>query len=92
MLANVAAEEILSLGKPADLGTITGLRLRVDGQIEGGAQLTVMLDGRPHHVETLTGTVNVDWSGNWSQDRVRLHYLPGPGVSGSLRVRYRFLD
>ncbi len=90
--SNVSAEEIVTVGKPRDLATVRSLRLRIDGRLEGAAQLRLVRDGQPLWVETLSGTVNVDWRGNWTDDRARLHYVPGPGVSGSLRLRYRFDD
>lgn len=91
-LSNVSAEEIISVSKPRDLGAVTHLRLRVDGKIEGAAQLILLQEGKPYHVENLSGTVDAKWSGDWYDDRARLHYVPGPNTSGTLRLRYRFFD
>lgn len=91
-VSNVSAEEIISLTKARDQGPVSRFLLKVDGKIEGAAQLLILKDGKPHHVETLTGTVDARWSSDWTEDRVRLHYLPGPQVSGALRIRYRFVD
>jgi len=92
MISNAGGEEIIAISKARDQGSVRQLRLRVEGQIQGAAQLILLKDGQPHHVETLTGTVDVRWRGDWRDDRARLHYMPGPSVGGSLRVRYRFVD
>jgi hypothetical protein len=91
-VSNVGAEEIIALNKPRDLAAVTGLRIRIEGEIAGAAQLLILKDGKPHHVERLSGPVDIRWRDDWNEDRVRLHYLPGPKVSGTLRIRYRFVD
>ncbi len=91
-VSNTAAEEIISLSKTRDQGAISRLRLHIEGELEGAAQLLVLKDGKPHHAETLSGTIDIEWTAPWSDDRVRLHYLPGANVSGSVRIRYRFID
>ncbi len=92
MISNVGGEEIIAISKARDQGSVTQLHIRVEGELQGAAQLILLKEGQPHHVETLTGTVNVRWQGDWYDDRARLNYIPGPSVSGSLRVRYRFVD
>ncbi len=91
-VSNVAAEEIVALNKPRDLAAVSGLRLRIEGELSGAAQLLILKDGKPHHVERLSGPVDISWRDDWNEDRVRLHYLPGPNVSGTLRIRYRFVE
>lgn len=91
-ISDVAAEEIVALNKPRDLTSVSELRIRIEGELAGAAQLLILKEGRPHHVERLTGPVDVRWSDAWTEARVRLHYLPGPNVSGTLRIRYRFVE
>ena len=91
-VSNSAAEEIISLSKARDQGVVSRLHLHIEGKLEGSARLLVMREGRPFHSETLSGTIDIKWTAPWSDDRVRLHYLPAANTSGSVRIRYRFSE
>ncbi len=93
MISDVGKEEFLSFGKRTGQQGVKELHLHLEGQLDGSAQLVLLREGRPHHVENLTeGTVDLRWRGDWTPDRVRLHYLPVGAASGTLRVSYRFVD
>jgi hypothetical protein len=84
--------ERLSIGKTAGQGPIKELRLEVEGQLNGTAQLVVIMEGQPFHVFTLTDSIDLTWKERWPHDRARLAYNPGTATGGSLRVKYRFID
>lgn len=84
--------ERLSIGKIAGQGSIKELRLRIEGQLNGTAQLVVIMEGQPFHVFTLSDSVDLTWEDRWPHDRARLAYSPGTATGGSLRIKYRFVD
>ncbi|GAB1488166.1 hypothetical protein MASR2M8_06110 [Opitutaceae bacterium] len=92
MVTDVTQAERLSIGKIAGTGTVKQLRLHIEGQLNGSAQLTVLMEGQPYHVFNLSDAVDLTWSDKWPHDRARLAYTPGMVTSGSLRIKYRFVD
>jgi len=84
--------ERLSIGKTAGQGPVKQLRLQVEGQLNGTAQLVVIMEGQPFHVFTLSDSIDLSWKDRWPHDRARLAYNPGTATGGSLRIRYRFVD
>ena len=84
--------ERLSIGKTAGQGPVKQLRLQVEGQLNGTAQLVVIMEGQPFHVFTLSDSIDLTWKDRWPHDRARLAYNPGTATGGSLRIRYRFVD
>ncbi len=84
--------ERLSIGKVAGTGTVTELRLKIEGQLNGSAQLVVLMEGQPYHVFNLADTIDLTWTDKWPHDRARLVYTPGTATGGSVRVKYRFVD
>lgn len=91
-ISNVGEPERISIGKFGDQGPVRKLRLQVEGQLNGTAQLTVLMEGQPYHVFNVSDRVDVSWTDDWPHDRARLAYTPGTVTSGTLRVRYRFVD
>lgn len=84
--------ERLSIGKTAGQGAIKELRLHIEGQLNGTAQLVVIMEGQPFHVFTLADSIDLTWKERWPHDRARLAYNPGTATGGSLRIKYRFID
>ena len=84
--------ERLSIGKTAGQGPVKQLRLQVEGQLNGTAQLVVIMEGQPFHVFTLSDSIDLTWKDRWPHDRASLAYNPGTATGGSLRIRYRFVD
>lgn len=90
VISSVDSEELLSIGKTSGQGPVRELRIRVEGELEGAAQLVLIEDGVPRHLETLSGPVNLAWRGDWKSDRARLHYIPGLVTGGRLEIFFRF--
>jgi len=91
-ITDISREERLSIGKLAGQGPVKRLRLRIEGRIDGTAQLVLFEENRPRHVMDLTGDVDVRWNEPWTEDRARLVYTPGTVTGGALRVQYRFVE
>lgn len=92
MVTDSGREERLSIGKTAGQGPITELRLHIEGQLNGSAQLVLLLEGQPYHVFPLSDVIDLQWKNDWPHDRARLVYTPGTTTGGSLRIKYRFVD
>lgn len=91
-ITDIHREERLSIGKLAGQGPVKRLQLRIEGRIDGTAQLVLFEENRPRHVMDLTGDVDLRWNDTWAEDRARLVYTPGTVTGGALRVQYRFVE
>jgi len=66
------------------------MALRGYGKIDGEAQLSLMLDGKPYKTEMIKGTVNFKWGGDWYADSMELRYEPQIVNSGKITIEYSF--
>ena len=62
------------------------------GNIDGDAEISLILDGEPYKAVKLHGQVRFVWGGTWYSPTAVVRYTPGAVKRGSLTLRYRFND
>ena len=91
-VADVAKPEIIILNKKPHQGAIHFFGVSGVGNIDGRAEISLVLNGNTNRWEQLEGKVNFRWRGDCYTDQVEIHYIPSSVVSGRLRLRYKFND
>lgn len=86
--------QIMRLRKNFDTGPAHGLKIKVNGEINGTAMIRVFEDGGDGvHREKMIGSGKVDgllYEGDWYSDDCRLEYEPLSATSGNLKIEYSF--
>jgi hypothetical protein len=102
-IADVTKSETIILKKAASQDAIHYINIVGKGTLEGAAEITLILNGKPYRTEKLSGTVDFQWSGEWYSDSATIEYKvimsPVPERmdlytssvrSGSLNLQYHF--
>lgn len=84
-------QEILLEKDPAQ-GNIHGISIRGSGKLGGEARISLLLDGKPYKVETLSGPIDFKWGGDWYSDEAEILYEPIHVTSGQLILQYSFKE
>lgn len=85
------AEEVV-LKKKGGQGSVHSLIVLGEGNIDGDAEVSLILNGIPDKSEQLKGPVNFKWDRDWYSGQAEIRYKPGMVKSGNLRLEYRFFD
>jgi hypothetical protein len=91
-VTDVRRAEILVLATKDTGANVHALTIRVSGEIEGQATLTLILNGEPYKTEQLTGKISFEWGGDWYADTAEIRYEPVNVQSGNVKLQYRFHD
>jgi len=92
VLADVTKSEVITLMKKPRQGAIHSFSITGTGNIEGSAEISLMLNGKPYKTEILYGRVDFQWSGDWYSDEARIIYTPKSVSGGNLKLKYKFRD
>ncbi len=60
------------------------------GQIDGAAEITLLLNGQPYKTERVNGNVRFTWRVDWHATEAVIRYAPLTAKGGSLQLRYHF--
>ncbi len=71
---------------------IHAIHIRCSGTIDGQAQISLILNGKPYKTEDISGKVSFTWGGDWYSDSAEIQYKPEKVGSGVLNFRYSFKD
>jgi len=71
---------------------IHALKIIGRGQLDGEAEISLILSGKPYKTEKLSRQINFEWSGDWYDDSATLEYKPSSAKKGSLKLEYEFED
>lgn len=82
----------LKLRAPENADAIYSIRVVGTGRIEGDAEVSLMLNGRPYKTEHLRGPIVFTWGGDWYASEATVRYTPTSVKSGSVKLRYRFFS
>lgn len=91
-LGDATQPEIIVLEKESQQGEIHSWSVAGDGQIDGEAEIVLMLNGEPYQTEKLSGAVDFQWSGDWYADEAEIRYTPTSVTDGNLSLNYKFND
>jgi hypothetical protein len=91
-LSDATQAETIILEKESKQGYIHSWSVAGDGNIDGEAEIVLMLNGNPYHTEKLSGAVDFEWSGDWYSDEAEIIYTPTSITGGSLSLSYKFND
>jgi hypothetical protein len=69
---------------------IYAIHIRCSGKIDGQAEISLILNGKPYKTEQLNGKVSFSWSGDWYSDSAEIQYKPIKVSSGVLNFSYAF--
>jgi hypothetical protein len=89
---DVSRPAVFTLAKSGSTRSTFALPIRGSGFIHGTAKIELLLNGSPCRSETLSGEVDFLWEGDWYSDDADIRYLPAPGTTGELTLRYCFKD
>jgi hypothetical protein len=89
-IADVRKEELVVLRHTKNTGHVYSISIRGIGNIDGEANISLVLNGEPYKTEKLKGKVNFDWGGDWYSDTAEIRYLPINVNSGEIVIEYKF--
>lgn len=92
VIKDVTKAQTIEVHKKPGQGHIYSMGIRVSGQIDGNAKVTLVLDGAPYKVANMEDKSNFSWGGDWYADSIELHYEPNNVRSGKLTIEYYFSD
>jgi len=88
---DVREAETLILGQGTGNPGTWALSIRGSGQVDGEATVSLLLgEGRPYHVQRLSGKVDFEWSGDWYSETAKVRYEPVSVRSGKVVLHHRF--
>jgi hypothetical protein len=90
--ADVTKPATIILKKNAEQGAVHSLSVVGSGELDGNAEITLILNGEPYKTETLSGKVDFRWRGDWYSDQAEIRYTPASVTGGSLKLKYEFND
>jgi hypothetical protein len=91
-LDDVTKTEVIVLKKKPGQGPVYSLSVVGHGNINGNAEISLVLNGGPYKTEKLSGKVDFRWGGDWYSDQAEIRYIPGTVAGGSLSLKYKFND
>lgn len=91
-LADVTKPEVIILKKNAEQGAIYSYSIICSGEINGNAEIALLLNGGPYKTEKLSGKVDIHWSGDWYADQAEIRYTSSSVTGGNLKLKYVFRD
>lgn len=91
-VADAGKPETIRLRKKPLQGDVTGLEIKVSGNIAGKATLRLMAYGNPYQEQTLGGDILIDWRSDWYADEAEIRYAPDSNTTGTITITYRFLS
>ena len=89
-VADVQTPQVIMLKKEPSAGNVHGIDIRVRGNLDGEAHVSLMLNGNPYKTERVTDKTSFSWSGDWYSDTAEIRYEPINVKSGTLIVEYQF--
>lgn len=89
------AHQLIRLRKNVDTGPVHGLKIKLDGKLNGTAMIRVFEADNPDKIERekMIGSGKVDGlflDQDWSADDCRMEYEPLSATSGELKIEYSF--
>ena len=64
--------------------------INVTGNIDGSAEIYLMLNGKPYKTEKISGNVNFKWDGDWYSNNALIIYKATDVNKGKLSIGYAF--
>ncbi len=92
VISDAARPCVLMLEKRAGQGNVYSVSIRLEGHLEGVAEISLNSNGKPYRNERLSGNVKFSLDGDWYTDSAELKYRPISVKRGFLRVTYDFKD
>jgi hypothetical protein len=89
-ISAVTKAETIVLQKQADQEYIVSLHLRVHGNLDGQARLSLMLQGKNYKSEHVSGNINFTYDGDWYSNSAEIRYEPINVAAGTLLIDYSF--
>lgn len=90
VIPDASRSNVLKLSAGPGRDKISGLRIRISGNVEGRSRVTLFHDDHPQMSTELSGKVAFEWVGDWYSPEAELRYDASGVRSGYLRVQYRF--
>lgn len=91
-VADVTKAEVIVLKNTPGQGPVHSLSVTGFGEIQGDAEISLILNGDPYKTEKLSGKVEFQWGGDWYSDQAEIRYTPTSVTGGTLKLRYGFND
>jgi len=91
-ITDIQKPQKITLHKKVNQGGIYAMEIRGSGNLNGKAQIMLMLNGQPYMTEHLNGKISFTWSGDWYFDSMEIRYEPDKVESGNLDIEYDFCD
>jgi hypothetical protein len=87
---DVTRPETITLRNAPGGGPVYSLSIVGQGELEGNATITLVLNGEPYKRERLSGKVQFRWDGDWYSDEAKIIYEPSAVRAGRLSLKYAF--
>lgn len=91
-VADITKDDTIVLTKKTSQGPIQSFSIAGSGKINGQAEITLILNGKPYKTETLSGPIKFRWGGDWYSDNAEIRYTPVSVTEGNLKLKYGFND
>lgn len=89
---DVTKNETINLKKAPNKGNIHKLSISGSGNIDGKVEISLILNGKPYKSETISGSFDFKWNGDWYSDEAKVQYSPHAVSKGTIIIRYKFQD
>lgn len=91
-ITDIQKPQVITLHKKVNQRGIYAMGIRGSGNLNGTAQIILMLNDQPYKTEQLNGKISFTWGGDWYSDSMEVRYQPGKVGSGKLDIEYAFYD
>ena len=91
-VVDVTKAETIVLKKASGQGPVHSLSVTGSGEIQGDAEISLILNGGQYKTEKMSGKVDFRWGGDWYSDHAEIRYTPTSVTGGSLKLNYEFND
>lgn len=89
-IPDVTRSTVLKLRAEPGKDNVSALGMRISGNVEGKARVTLLHGDHAQMSSELSGEVSLEWVGDWYSPEAELRYDSSDVRSGHLQVEYRF--
>lgn len=87
---DVQQQQTIVLKKRPDQGYVHTLVVKVQGEIEGQAKISLVHNKKVLNTKNITGRFKMEWGGDWYADEITFVYQPTHVKNGKVDINYEF--
>ncbi|MEM7579779.1 MAG: hypothetical protein ACFB02_10355 [Mastigocoleus sp.] len=89
-ITDVTKESTIILRNNGSQQNVSYILISGEGNIDGEAEISLILDDKPYKTERISGNAKFSWNGDWYSEDAKIEYKPSSVKGGDLNLEYQF--